>query len=520
MGEKVEYVVSLRDLVSKRLEEISGNADRFEARMARMESGMKKVGIAIAAAFAVDKIRDFAMGMVDAGAKVENARTGLTTLLGDAAAAGEVITNTMEDAKKSPFAFEGLLQANKALIAAGVNAGQARTDVMNLANAIAATGGGDDELGRMVVNMQQIKNTGKATALDIKQFAYAGVNIYKVLAEATGKPIEKVKEMEVSYDLLTMALAKAHAAGGIYAGGLENMQNNASVQISNVGDALFQLKVKMFDDLRPAVDAVVSGLGNFVAMLSSAWDWAVRNAEAIGFVASVVAGAAIGYGVYTLYTSGATIATAAWTAAQWLLNVALTANPIGLVITAIGALVAGVIYAWKKFVGFRAVVMGVWGTLKEFGSIVTDVFTGLWKTIKGVFTLDPKLIQEGATQAVGAMYNAGQRMGKAYKDGYEGVMADAKKEDEKGVTSAIAPAGGKVKPVTPPTKTETGGSADKSTSKAVPNKAVTITINIGKLIEKFSISTTNMQESSGKVQELVAKALLSAVNDSQIVSGI
>jgi Transglycosylase SLT domain len=49
-------------------------------------------------------------------------------------------------------------------------------------------------------------------------------------------------------------------------------------------------------------------------------------------------------------------ATIAWTAAQWLLNAALTANPIGLVIAAIALLVAGIVIAYKKSETFRKIV--------------------------------------------------------------------------------------------------------------------------------------------------------------------
>lgn len=58
-------------------------------------------------------------------------------------------------------------------------------------------------------------------------------------------------------------------------------------------------------------------------------------------------------------------ATAIWTGAQWLLNAALTANPIGVVVVAVAALVGGIIYAFNHFESFRAVVMGVWEVLKQ-----------------------------------------------------------------------------------------------------------------------------------------------------------
>ncbi len=54
----------------------------------------------------------------------------------------------------------------------------------------------------------------------------------------------------------------------------------------------------------------------------------------------------------------AALATGIWTAAQWALNVALTANPIGLIIIAIAALAAGLIVASGKWNAFRDAAVG------------------------------------------------------------------------------------------------------------------------------------------------------------------
>src|SRR5690606_8037060 len=54
------------------------------------------------------------------------------------------------------------------------------------------------------------------------------------------------------------------------------------------------------------------------------------------------------------------VATMAWAVVQSVLNAAMAANPIGLIVIAIAALVAGIVYAYKNFEGFRNVVDGVW----------------------------------------------------------------------------------------------------------------------------------------------------------------
>jgi hypothetical protein len=59
------------------------------------------------------------------------------------------------------------------------------------------------------------------------------------------------------------------------------------------------------------------------------------------------------------------VVTLAWAAAQWALNVAMRANPIGLIITALVALVGAVVYAYIHFETFRKIVNGVFAWLKS-----------------------------------------------------------------------------------------------------------------------------------------------------------
>lgn len=523
MSDNVQYTISLNDVFSKQLETANNNALGFERNIT-------KIGIAIAGAFAVDKVKGFIMNMVQAGSKVEDARTGLTTLLGSASEAQSVITNAMTDASKTPFAFEGLLAANKALISADVNAKDARATILDLSNAIAATGGGDTELERMVINMQQIKNTGKATALDIKQFAYAGINIYKVLADATNQPIAKVKDMEVSYDMLTMALKKAHDQGGMYANGLENMAGNTSVQISNLGDAMFQLSVKMFEDLKPAITYVVSGMMSMINAAKDVWGWMVEHktiVKAVGEGLLVVGGIWVAYEGYvfaaSIATKGAAIATGLMTAAQWLLNVAMNANPIGLVITALAFMTVGVIKAVGGIDKFKATLMGAWEVVKEFGRIVADVFMGTWEIIKGTFTFDGDLIEHGMGRQAEAMFNAGKRMSNAYQSGFYGSLKDSDYKTDGGVlTQPADTVVSKKKTAVLGQNLKASGSSGSGKNSSIGNaqgpKVVTYNIQIGKLIEEFNITTNNLSEGAAQIKRHVASALVSATNEFQLVS--
>jgi hypothetical protein len=125
-----------------------------------------------------------------------------------------------------------------------------------------------------------------------------------------------------------------------------------------------------------------------------------RNGTVMKPLIATVAGlAAVFWGV-TVAQKAWGAATALWTgiqkaaaAAQWLFNAALDANPIGIVIVAIAALTAGLIYAYKHSATFRAIVQGafqgvkiafeiMWVALKAGFNWVKDH----WKLILGILT--------------------------------------------------------------------------------------------------------------------------------------
>lgn len=121
-----------------------------------------------------------------------------------------------------------------------------------------------------------------------------------------------------------------------------------------------------------AVSTLVAGVKTLsTTMYASAKAFAVSTAA---FVKNKVA---------TLATATAQaavkVATIAWTGAQTVLNAVLSANPIGIVIMAIGALVAAVIYAYNHFEGFRNICNQVWGVIKPLAGAIMN---GLSKALE------------------------------------------------------------------------------------------------------------------------------------------
>lgn len=126
----------------------------------------------------------------------------------------DLIANQKELSLATGIATDNLIDANKMLIASGVSGDDAQKAISALSKAIVATGGGNEELSRMASNLQQISNTGKASSADMKQFAMAGVDLYGLMADSTGKTVDELKDMDITFDMIVEALDSATAEGG------------------------------------------------------------------------------------------------------------------------------------------------------------------------------------------------------------------------------------------------------------------------------------------------------------------
>jgi hypothetical protein len=193
------------------------------------------------------------------------------------------------------------------------------------------------------------------------------------------------------------ALSVAGSVGGAVAGGAIGQAIGGdtgamvgslagSVAGSFAPDAIAAGISKIGPMAKAAKTALADMAGSAASVLGKAAGTAVEVAVAVGKAAAGY----IALGVQALaanakqliFNAGALIvrgALLAWAAAQWLLNTALLANPIGIVIVVIAALVAAFIFAWKNSETFRDIVTTV---LQAVG----DFFVYIWENgIKPIF---------------------------------------------------------------------------------------------------------------------------------------
>lgn len=249
--------------------------------------------------------------VVEAGvsynAQLEQYQTALTNMLGSASAAENALEQIKQDAARTPFDTAGLVKANELLISTGVDADSSRKVILALGDAVSATGGGNEELSRMAQNLQQIKNAGKATAADIKQFAYAGIDVYGILADYTGKSTAEVQKMTVTYDVLTAALEKASDEGGRYYNSMSTQSETLNGQMSTLTDNATQLAGLMTADLTDGIKMVVGNLNDMTVAAAEAYktDGWVGLAKEIASLNPLISGvisemSALGDGLSTI----------------------------------------------------------------------------------------------------------------------------------------------------------------------------------------------------------------------------
>lgn len=220
---------------------------------------------------ALSAAEGFISSGIEYNAQIEKYTTGFTNMLGSAEAAQQAMENIQQDAARTPFNVDSLVSANQYLISAGENASYARKTIMALGDAVSATGGGSDELNRMAQNLQQIANTGKASAIDIKQFAMAGINVYGILADYTGKSTTEVQKMTISYDLLTQALQAASEEGGRYYGSMDTQSQTMNGRVSTLQDNVKQLAGLLTGDLSSGVGVVIGNLNDLIVKAQEAY---------------------------------------------------------------------------------------------------------------------------------------------------------------------------------------------------------------------------------------------------------
>ena len=231
----------------------------------------------------------------------------------------------------------------------------------------------------------------------------AGTNHYSKLQAIMAGLGDDAKESGQSFEDYKKALEECDGAAEEMS---KVMTDNLAGDMAGMNSAAEELGLKIYDSIEQPMRSATQFVTNSV-IPALTWIW--QNLPSIG---AVLGGVAVAIGVCNAALIASKVqmlaqaaATGIATAAQWLWNTALAANPIGIVIIAIGALVAALIYLYNNNEQVREAIQAAWQAISGFLGPILDGICGAmaaaWEFIRG--TVENALTVAQATVMVAVM---------------------------------------------------------------------------------------------------------------------
>jgi hypothetical protein len=372
---------------SKNLRGVTDDVEKVGKTSGRAKTAVAGFAGGLAGNFAASALKDAAssalaheteLGKVGQALKVNAGLSGTTvTALKQQAAATETLTGARLDE-------DDVLKGQQRLLRAGI-VGRANYDKAVLASANLAVGTNISAEAASKSLAKALSNPAKAAGA----LAKSGVILTKSQQDQI-KAFQDSGDTASAQGVILDAVGKkydgvAKAAGGTLAGklgvlqdGFQDTARDLLVKVLPAANGFLGVLLKFSPVILPIVGALIG-----LAVASKA----VSAAQTIGSGA-----VSIYQGVLKL----GGLATKAYTGAQWLLNAALTANPIGLVVAALVLLGVGLVVAYKKSETFRRIVQGAFAGVKlGIQAVITVV-----KAYGGVYVKAFKIAQGAVAKFV------------------------------------------------------------------------------------------------------------------------
>lgn len=201
------------------------------------------------------------------------------------------------------------------------------------------------------------------------------LNQTRINAELAARGQDKLKgsALTAAKAQAVLDLATKQAGGAVGQFGRES--NTLAGQQQRAAAAFEDTKAKLGQGLLPVVTKVTAVFGQLATWVGNNTTVVLALAGVLGTLAGGVLALNVALKAYRAVTTAVSAATKIWAAVQAAFNIVMNANPVMLVITAIGLLVAAVVLAWNRFEGFRNFVKGV-------GAAIARFFTAAWQAVR------------------------------------------------------------------------------------------------------------------------------------------
>ena len=328
----------------------------------------------------------------------------ISGLDGDTAKAAKIadlaITDMSDNANKMGTSMELIQNAY---------GGFAKQNYTMLDNLKLGYGGTQAEMARLINDSGVLGDEIEVTAQTVNDVSFDKIieAIHKIqdemgitgtTAKEAADTIEGSKNsMQAAWQNLLRGLADEDADLGAM---FDTFVDSAETYLKNILPRIETLVDRVVGFVREKLEEKFPKVMKGIDLFSDAFGWIIDHGkEIIGTLVSI--GTAML--AYTAYTTALKVMREGWlaleivqkavTAAQWLMNAAMNANPIGIIIGLVAALVAAFIYFWNTSDEFRQFWIDLWDTIKEKAlaawewiketfTELGEFFAGLWNGIK------------------------------------------------------------------------------------------------------------------------------------------
>ena len=369
--------------LDKALGKFNMNASSTPKLLERINGAAFKINNIFAAAqTTIGKVSGSIEKMIDVGSENELQKMNMTTLFkGNAKAAEEMFDKISQYGKVTVYDKAGLLEAQKTMMSFGLTGEKSFATLKQIGD-IAM--GDKQKMQSLALAFSQASSAGKLQGQDFLQLINAGFNPLQVISERTGKSMSVLKDEmskgKITADMLSQAFQWATDEQGLFYNGAEKAGTTTIGRLNQIKDTFSEFIIGVFDKLKPVIDTCLDFATNVLGRLPGMFENVCSAIQRVnGFFSDfgpIITGAAVAVGILTaamkwqdivldiLIAKEAIIkfATEAWTGAQAVLNAVMNANPIGLIIAGVAALVGVIIYLCQHITGLST----LWDAVCQF----------------------------------------------------------------------------------------------------------------------------------------------------------
>ncbi|MBQ9255010.1 MAG: tape measure protein [Bacteroidales bacterium] len=348
-----------------------------------------------------------AFASIKKGMESEKVQVAFEVLLGNKNSAQELIQQTKDYANKTSYDASDLQEGAKTMLSFGI----AQEKIMPTMKAIGDIAMGDkNKMSSLTLAFSQMSSTGKLTGQDLLQMINAGFNPLNEISKKTGKSIGVLKDEmgkgAISSQMVADAFMSATAKGGQFFGMADKQGQTLAGKLAMIQGQLSEVLLSVYELIEPILTPAVAGLSKALNVLKGIvtgvtkffQSWWQKMREGIGvisIVSVVLGGLVAGLIVYNTWIGIVSVATKLWAGVQALLNAVMTANPIGLIIMGIGALIAVIVYVCSKITGWATLWGGAIGFMKNTFLAYVDSIKFAWNGLVNGIMIGINKIKEG-----------------------------------------------------------------------------------------------------------------------------